>query len=140
MLAIGEAARRSGCSVSAIRFYEDENLLSQVSRAPNGRREYDGTTIERLVFIRRCRELGMRLDEIGSLVSLLDKDQASCAAVLDFTQAQLRAVRSRIRELRGLEQTLAAMVQGCSVVECGDGKVADCSIVTGLSRAQPVGR
>ena len=44
-LAIGDVARRSGCSVPTIRYYEEIGLLAQARRTANGRRK-DGDAYE----------------------------------------------------------------------------------------------
>lgn len=135
VIAIGEAARRSGCSVAAIRFYEDQGLLPGISRLASGRRDYGAGAIERLIFIRRCRDLYLKLNDIRSLVQLLDREHTPCEAVRDLTSVQLGAVRLCIRELRALEQTLTLLARGCSVESCGGGSAADCTIITGLSQS-----
>ncbi|MHB8577309.1 MAG: MerR family DNA-binding transcriptional regulator, partial [Dehalococcoidia bacterium] len=51
-LKIGEAARASGLSVPAVRFYESEALLGQAPRSEGGYRLYAPDDVRRLTFIR----------------------------------------------------------------------------------------
>jgi DNA-binding transcriptional MerR regulator len=70
--AIGEAARRSGFSASALRYYDGIGLAEPVGRTASGYRLYDDDALDRLVFIARTKELGCSLDEITALVDIWD--------------------------------------------------------------------
>ena len=50
LLAIGDLARRTGCAVSAIRFYERRGLVASLRTSGNQRR-YPRSEIRRLSFI-----------------------------------------------------------------------------------------
>ena len=63
LLAIGDLARRTGLSVSAIRYYEARGLLSPVRSAGNQRR-FPRADIRRLAFARIAQQLGLSLGEI----------------------------------------------------------------------------
>jgi MerR family transcriptional regulator, redox-sensitive transcriptional activator SoxR len=63
LLSIGEVARRSGISASALRYYESVGLISSV-RSPGGWRTYRRQTLRRLAFVRAAQNVGLRLDEI----------------------------------------------------------------------------
>jgi MerR family transcriptional regulator, copper efflux regulator len=67
---IGQAAERSGFSPSALRFYEKHGLLEPAARTEAGYRLYDESSLERLRFITRAKELGCNLEEIAELAEL----------------------------------------------------------------------
>ncbi len=67
-LSIGEAARRSGFTVKALRFYERRGLLPAAGRSPGGYRLYTEADLHRLEFIRQAKALGLALDQIRELV------------------------------------------------------------------------
>ena len=67
---IGEVAKRSGVGIETIRFYEREGLLQEPERRPSGYRQYDESTIKRLEYISRAKELGFTLAEIRELLEL----------------------------------------------------------------------
>src|ERR687896_82889 len=70
-LTIGQVARQSGVGVETVRFYEREGLLPRPSReASSGYRQYSPEAVSRLRFIRRAKELGFTLREIGELLDL----------------------------------------------------------------------
>ncbi len=56
-LTIGDAARRSGCSVATIRYYEEIGLIRSADRSASGRRVFARPDIERLQLIRRLRSM-----------------------------------------------------------------------------------
>ena len=67
---IGEASRQSAVSAKMIRHYEGLGLLPPVPRTEAGYRQYDDSTVHTLRFIRRARDLGFGLGEIGLLLGL----------------------------------------------------------------------
>lgn len=54
---IGELAKRTGCPVETIRYYEREGLLPEPARSEGNYRQYTLAHVERLSFIRHCRSL-----------------------------------------------------------------------------------
>ena len=61
---IGELAKKTGCQVVTIRYYEKEGLLPEPERSEGNYRLYSEADIERLRFIRHCRHHDMKLAEI----------------------------------------------------------------------------
>ena len=80
-LSIGKVSAKTGCNIETIRFYEKETLLPAPDRTEGGHRLYSTKLVERLVFIRRSRELGFSMAEIRQLLSLVDGEQVSCERV-----------------------------------------------------------
>jgi MerR family transcriptional regulator, mercuric resistance operon regulatory protein len=77
----GELAARSGCHLETVRFYEKQGLLPAPPRTSGGHRDYAASHLQRLTFIRRARELGFTLDEVRSLLTLVDGSEGACAEV-----------------------------------------------------------
>jgi len=69
LITIGEAARRSGFTVKALRFYERRGLLPPSGRRASGYRLYSEADCSRLEFIRQAKTLGLTLEAIGDLVA-----------------------------------------------------------------------
>jgi DNA-binding transcriptional MerR regulator len=65
---IGELAKRTGLSPSAIRFYESKGLLRAVERQSNGYREYADEAIALLSIITNAQQTGFTLDEIKQVL------------------------------------------------------------------------
>ena len=78
---IGALAEATGTPVETIRFYEREGLLPPPLRANNNYRMYLPTHLERLAFIRQCRNLDMTLDEVRALIRLRDTPSQDCGEV-----------------------------------------------------------
>jgi DNA-binding transcriptional MerR regulator len=86
-LKISEAARATGFTVSALRFYEKEGVVVP-ERTSAGYRSYGDDQLESLRFVARGRQLGLSLDDITELLELLGEEE--CAPV-----------QTRIRHLVG---------------------------------------
>lgn len=126
-IAIGEAARRADCNVKTVRYYEEIGLVPPPRRSPGGQRVYDEAHVERLVFIRRARELGFPLETIRALLDLADQPGRSCEAVDGIARARLAEVERRIEALEALRGELERMI-----AECAGGRIAECRIIDTL--------
>lgn len=136
-LSIGAVAKRTGCTVPTIRYYEEIGLLPPVSRTEAGQRSYGAAALRRLNFIRRCRDFGFSIEQVRDLVGLVDQPSRPCAEVRDIAALQLAEVRRKLDELKGLESSLDAFVGSCDRA-CAGGAAIDCSILEEL--ALPVGK
>ncbi len=68
---IGEAAKRTGLSVKAIRLYEEMGLIDPPAR--EGRyRVYTKTDLELLKLIVEAKQLGVKLNELKSVILFRD--------------------------------------------------------------------
>lgn len=127
---IGELAKRSDTATETIRFYERENLLPEPARSPNNYRIYDEAHLERLLFIRHGRKLGMSLGELRVLLRYRDTDLEGCEQVNQLLDQQVEQVSQRIEELIALKTELLDIRQRCRT----PGKAAQCGILCELSR------
>jgi MerR family transcriptional regulator, copper efflux regulator len=105
---IGEAARRSGFSASALRYYEQIGLVEPSHRTAAQYRVYDDGDLARLAFIARAKQLGCTLDEINDLVGIWDGQQ--CGPVQkrfhDLVTGKLADAQRQIEELSALGDQL----------------------------------
>lgn len=125
---IGEAARRSGCTVQTIRYYERIGLVAPAIRTSGNQRVYDDDAVDRLCFIRHARALGFKLEAVRELLDLSANSERTCLEIDAIASAHLEAVRERIERLRVLEAELARMVEACK-----HETVAECRVVQVLS-------
>lgn len=128
---IGELAKRTGCPIQTIRYYEQEGLLPAPVRSDGNFRLYTEQHAERLSFIRRCRSLGMTLDEIRVLLGFHDAPEANCEAVNTLLDTHISDVAARIDELQHLQQQLRALRGSCGASR----QARDCGILNGLSHS-----
>jgi MerR family redox-sensitive transcriptional activator SoxR len=63
LLPIGEVSSRSGMAPSALRYYEEQGLIT-ATRTPGGARRYPRSVLRRLALIRAGRNVGLSLPEI----------------------------------------------------------------------------
>lgn len=123
----GELSKRSGCNLETILYYEKIGLLLPPKRTPAGHRRYTEHDQRRLRFILRCRELGLSINEIRSLLSLADTKTYTCAEIHELTVEHLETVRAKIADLKRLEQTLVEISN-----ECSQGAVPECPVIDAL--------
>lgn len=124
----GELARRSGCNLETIRYYESIDLMPEPMRSESGHRLYSEDDQSRLKFILRSRELGFSITELRSLLSLVDSGEYSCGEIHALTGEHLESVAKKIADLKRLQRTLKSIS-----AECSKGDAPDCPIIDALS-------
>lgn len=123
----GALAKRFGCNIETIRYYENIALLEPPDRTDGGHRLYSSTDQARLGFILRARELGFSVEEIRSLLSLSDSHNYTCGEVLTLTERHLEDIRRKINDLSRLERTLADVS-----ARCDGGNAPSCPVMDAL--------
>ena len=78
-LTIGQVARRTGVSLSALRYYEHEGLV-HAERSPGGQRAYPRDALRRISFIRIAQTVGLSLDEIRQAMASLPEGRTPSKA------------------------------------------------------------
>lgn len=78
-------SKRTGCNIETIRYYERIGLLPPASRSGGGHRLYGEAQARRLGFISWTRELGVTLDQVRTLLKLVDGGRYTCAQVKRIT-------------------------------------------------------
>lgn len=124
---IGELAESTGCQVETIRYYEKSGILPAPARSANNYRHYTVAHRRRLSFVRRCRELGFSLDEIRTLLAMIERGDYTCAQVEGLARDHLADIRARVADLRRLEAAMSDLVDQCSGAE-----TPDCSLLETL--------
>ncbi|MDP3716480.1 MAG: helix-turn-helix domain-containing protein [Acidobacteriota bacterium] len=134
-LRIGDLAERTGTSVPTIRYYEAIGLLRRAARQASGQRVYRREDVDRLTFIRRCRDFDFSIEQVRTLVSITQDPNRSCMAARDMAAEHLTAVRAKMRELKALERSLISFVDSCDA-SCAGGPGPDCIILEDLAKAR----
>ncbi|MBI1331216.1 MAG: MerR family transcriptional regulator [Alphaproteobacteria bacterium] len=125
---IGELSRTTGVNIETIRYYEKIKLLKPPPRTQGGRRVYGSAETRVLTFVRRARELGFSLDEIRTLLRLVDRGY-TCAEMRDLTMHHLTDIRGKIADLRRMERSLDNVSR-----QCTGRKAPECPIIDTLFR------
>ncbi|MCL4370834.1 MAG: MerR family DNA-binding protein [Chloroflexi bacterium] len=106
-LTVGQLAKRAGTTAKAVRYYEGLGLLDPAPRAVNSYRLYDAGALDRLLFIRRAKLLGVSLSEIREL---LHEVPGGCqhlqGEVEELLTRKIEQCRQQIGELAELQRSL----------------------------------
>lgn len=129
LLSIGELSRRTGLSVSAIRFYEERGVISAV-RSRGNQRRFLRADIRRLSFALIAQQLGLSLAEIGAELATLPQGRTP-------TRRDWQAISQRIRgalqrRIEMLERT-RDLLDGC--IGCGCLSLSRCALYNPDDRA-----
>jgi len=134
-LSIGQVSRLAGVNIETVRYYERIKMLPSPPRTASGRRMYDATHVRALAFVRRSRELGFSLKQIGALMRLGGPEKATCREVRQIASYHLEHLRAKLSDLKKLERLLAKAVARCSGTTASDCPVLD---ILDVQRKNPV--
>ncbi|MCW5590034.1 MAG: heavy metal-responsive transcriptional regulator [Legionellales bacterium] len=113
LITIGELAKTSGVSITAIRYYEKNQLLLPNSRTKAGYRLYTKDTIIKLRFIKNAQQLGFTLDEIGDLIQLQNNSSTTCKQIKAQAYKKLESVEQKIHSLMKIKTALSDLYKNC---------------------------
>ncbi len=135
-LRIGELAAATGLTRDALRYYERQGLLPRPLRTAGGFREYDGTAVDRIRFIKQAQAQGLTLREIRDLAShQSDAGRTRCRHVRDLLARKLTQLETRRCELDAFCRTLRDYLQMCDQALEGHSPV-ECPVVENLGQAR----
>lgn len=95
LLRIGAVAQGAGVSVRAVRYYEQQGLLSP-ERSPSGQRLYSPDAVDRVRFFQQMYAAGLSSRNIAELLPCVDSGHTDADQ-----RAMLHAERDRIRAKLG---------------------------------------
>ena len=124
---IGQASTASGVSERMIRHYEKIGLMPKAARRDSGYRDYDERDVNTLLFIRRARDLGFPIEEIGKLLALWQDRGRASADVKALALARAAELKRKAKELDAMRRSLEHLAANCH----GDSR-PDCPILGGL--------
>lgn len=106
LMNIGAAAQVSGVSAKMIRHYESLGLLPAASRTVAGYRIYRDTDVHTLIFVRRARDLGFSIKEIGRLLGLWSNQRRASVDVKRLVQHHVTELDGKIAALQSMRAAL----------------------------------
>jgi MerR family mercuric resistance operon transcriptional regulator len=84
--------------------------------------------VRRITFIKRAKELGFTLSEVGELLSLRVDPRTTCSQLRDRAHAKIADIDQRLRALERMRNALLELSQACT----GSGSTSECPILDAL--------
>jgi MerR family transcriptional regulator, mercuric resistance operon regulatory protein len=119
-LSITQLSAQTGFGPDTIRYYERTGLLPAPARTTGDHRRYDHRAVDRLRFIRGAKRLGLRLGDIGDLLTLRDSGTCPCGSASNLLERRLAEVDAEISRLTELRGQLASMLTAIPGPACPD--------------------
>jgi MerR family redox-sensitive transcriptional activator SoxR len=129
LLSIGDLSRRTGLSVSAIRFYEARGLVQAV-RTQGNQRRFMRADIRRLSFALIAQQLGLKLKEIEAELATLPQGRPPTRR--DW-QAISRQIKAALQAKIAMLEKTRDLLDGC--IGCGCLSLAKCALYNRDDRA-----
>ncbi len=133
LLTIGQLSRRTGMSVSAIRFYEAKGLV-RATRTNGNQRRFMRSDIRRLSFALIAQQLGLSLTEIEAELVTLPPSRAPTRQDWQKISRRIQgAIQAKIEILENTRDRL----DGC--IGCGCLSLSRCALYNPGDRASVAG-
>jgi DNA-binding transcriptional MerR regulator len=111
LLTIGELAKQSGYTTSAIRYYEAEGLIIPEQRTASGYRLYQPEAIVTLSFIKRAQQLGFSLQDIRQLLAFQEGAQLESQSLLTLVEERFLEIERHVTNLLIQRHEMALFMQ-----------------------------
>ena len=103
MMTVAQMSKRTGVSVRTLHHYDQIGLLKPTEVTEAGYRLYDDTALDKLYMILVYRELGLSLNEIGSILDAPDYDRNRVLEhQIKLMQERVEKLQNRISFARGM--------------------------------------
>ncbi|MFI7325291.1 MerR family transcriptional regulator [Streptomyces rubiginosohelvolus] len=109
---IGELARRTGVTTRALRYYEEQNLLT-AERSSSGQRHYAETAVDRIRLIRQLYAAGLSSKTIAELTPCVIDGQAT-PELLRRLATESDRLNEHIADLARTRDRLDAVIDGAA--------------------------
>ena len=105
---IGEISKKTNIPVKTIRYYEEFGLLQQPKRSLSRYRIYNQRDLEKLLFIKKSKDLGLTLAEIKKIIKRSSKGvDATCCLVHEVFEEKILECERKIKELKETKRRLS---------------------------------
>lgn len=114
-------------TIRAVRYYEEKGLLSPSSYTSSSLRLYSNQDVNRLVFIRRLKQLGMSLEEIRMCLGLpaaFPTRKSRVEHTLDLLRVQKNKTEEEAVKLAELQRDIESSLE--KVTRCASCTAAKC--------------
>jgi Cu(I)-responsive transcriptional regulator len=132
-LTIGRLAQLGGVNLETVRYYERRGLLAKPPRTEAGYRQFPPDSPQRLRFIKRAKELGFTLDEVGEFLTLRPDPEQNRADVHARATAKIENIEQEIKTLAAMKSVLSGLIERCE--HCAS---EDCPILASLEQGAAI--
>lgn len=112
-MTISEAIKETGLTKRAIRFYEEEGLISPAVNPENGYRNFSSEDIDRLIKISLLRQLGLSIDNIKELIN-------SPGSIIGILTSHLVKIDKNIKALEKSKVLINEIISDNSIKDSND--------------------
>lgn len=123
-MTVGEMARRAGCTVRSVRFYEQRGLLGVDGRTGGRHRRYARADFDRLLLIVELRRAGLSVESIRSIIDIKHRHSSgamAAAELRDHLESHIGVIAARVSDLtrvQGELERVHAAIQCCMSCPC----------------------
>ena len=125
---IGKAAKLSGLTVKAVRYYSDIGIIKPNVAVDTGYRDYSKPDLAKLQFVAKARKFDFSLNDCGELLALYENTERSSKEVKALTLEKIAEIDTKLTELNMLRDQLSRLASACQ----GDDR-PNCPILDALS-------
>ena len=105
---IGEVSKETNISIKTIRYYEEFGLLDHPKRSLSKYRIYTQKDLEKLLFIKKSKDLGLTLAEIKKIIKRSSRGvDATCCLVHEVFEQKISEYERKIKELTETKKRLS---------------------------------
>jgi DNA-binding transcriptional MerR regulator len=104
---IGVLSKETGIPVKTIRYYEEFGILAKPKRTASEYRVYTQKDIDKLLFIKKAKDLGLKLSEIKEIIRRAESGlKPCCCLVRDLFTKKIKEYEDKITELNKTKKRL----------------------------------
>ena len=100
MYSAKEAAEMTGLSTAALRYYEKEQLLPQISRTSQKYRRYSDSDIERIKMVQCLRRANVPIQSVKKYIALLVQGGKTMEQRYGMVQDYIRDIQEQMDQLQ----------------------------------------
>jgi len=129
-LQIGELSKQTGVAISAIRYYQEINLLEPSFCNDSKYRFYLPSDVSLVKFIQKSKRLGFSLEDIKSILKERLEGRSPCPKVRSLAKHKIAELQKKTAELQKLEQELNDyIIEASSELESGSNDSNICGLI-----------
>ena len=103
---VNEIAKKADVTPEVVRYYLRIGLLKSEDKDANGYRRFSKNHLRQLNFIRRAKQLGFKLSEIGEILRMAARKKTPCPMVRDIVERRIGDNRVDLDALRALQRRM----------------------------------